>query len=156
MKKFQEIEEAIEVLKKEMEQSRKEFTEKGSKLFFKSCKEIFDIFPDLKSFSWSQYTPYFNDGDECIFGVNDVEKINGYCIDDYDNDDENENKEINIIKDYNWKEEESDKKAFELVNTLRNFISNIPDEILKEIYGDHCKVTIYHDGSYNVNEYDHD
>ena len=27
----------------------------------------------VHSVRWSQYTPYFNDGDACVFGVNDFE-----------------------------------------------------------------------------------
>jgi hypothetical protein len=29
--------------------------------------ELFEEFPELESFSWTQYTPYFNDGDTCEF-----------------------------------------------------------------------------------------
>lgn len=34
-----------------------------------SVKALFGKYPDLISFSWTQYTPYFNDGDECVFSV---------------------------------------------------------------------------------------
>lgn len=34
------------------------------KLFFEEC-------PKVQAVVWSQYTPYFNDGDECIFSVNE-------------------------------------------------------------------------------------
>ena len=34
------------------------------KLFFEEC-------PKIQAVVWSQYTPYFNDGDECVFSIND-------------------------------------------------------------------------------------
>ena len=32
-------------------------------------KELFDKYPNVSSIGWVQYTPYFNDGDECTFSV---------------------------------------------------------------------------------------
>lgn len=32
-------------------------------------KQFFIAFPQVKTIVWSQYTPYFNDGDECVFSV---------------------------------------------------------------------------------------
>lgn len=34
------------------------------KLFFEEC-------PKVQAVVWSQYTPYFNDGEECVFSIND-------------------------------------------------------------------------------------
>ena len=58
------------------------------KLFFEEC-------PKVQAVVWSQYTPYFNDGDECVFSVNDPcfitknfdreELLNPY---EYEDDDE--------------------------------------------------------------------
>jgi len=32
-------------------------------------KAFFDAHPEVKTIHWRQYTPYFNDGDECVFSV---------------------------------------------------------------------------------------
>lgn len=37
--------------------------------FEEQARELFQRIPEIEEFSWTQYTPYFNDGDECIFGV---------------------------------------------------------------------------------------
>lgn len=41
-----------------------------------SMKEIFSEFlernPKIEYITWTQYTPYFNDGDECVFSVHDM------------------------------------------------------------------------------------
>jgi hypothetical protein len=34
--------------------------------------QFFKDFPEILSVYWTQYTPYFMDGDACEFGVNDV------------------------------------------------------------------------------------
>lgn len=51
-----------------------------AKANFKDCaQEIFNEHPILKSFSWTQYTPYFNDGDACEFSVHtDYPRIKFY------------------------------------------------------------------------------
>lgn len=54
--------------RKELEKARNKAEKSGEKLFKQAVKEIFSEFPGLKSFSWSQYTPHWNDGDECTFG----------------------------------------------------------------------------------------
>lgn len=44
--------------------------EEGKVLFFDAVKNIFKAIPDLTCIKWSQYTPYFMDGDPCVFMVN--------------------------------------------------------------------------------------
>jgi hypothetical protein len=62
-------------------------------------KEVFSEFweknPGIKTVLWTQYAPYFNDGDPCEFGVNDASFTNaeGADVDDihyeeYDGDKE--------------------------------------------------------------------
>jgi hypothetical protein len=56
--------------RKEKEAIDKLLKEKVYQLFQQEVEELFREHPDLESFTWSQYTPYFNDGDECVFSVN--------------------------------------------------------------------------------------
>lgn len=63
-----------------LEAVRKEFPDLFAELFEKSVL--------INSVSWTQYTPYFMDGDECVFGINadelDVNGINQYEDEDAD------------------------------------------------------------------------
>ena len=43
----------------------------GKKLFTEHFENFFDQCPELIEVQWTQYAPRFNDGDACIFGVND-------------------------------------------------------------------------------------
>jgi hypothetical protein len=37
-----------------------------------AVKEMFRLVPKVKTITWKQYSPYFNDGDECIFSINNI------------------------------------------------------------------------------------
>ena len=148
----------FDALNEKLAEMQKKFTEEGSKLFEEICQEIFEKYPELYSFYWTQYTPYFADGDECIFGVNEVSRINGYS--DYDDDaDEEETMSstgeplYNIFEHYSY---DAKNKETKIVKDLNKFINDAPEEVLKAIYGDHCRVTIYRDKQALVEEYEHD
>ena len=92
----------------------------------------------IESVSWTQYTPYFNDGEECVFSAHtNWLDVNG---EDYYNQDEIEG----------WNEGEE-----AIINEIKTVLGNIPEDFLKELFGDHTKVTINKDGTINVEEYDH-
>lgn len=58
---------------KEIHRKKKEFDEEYTKLgmdFIRDAsRELFERYSELESFGWVQYTPYFNDGNSCIFHV---------------------------------------------------------------------------------------
>lgn len=127
MTKLKELQKKIDALKAEKKSE--------SEIAFKEeSKAIFDKYPEIKSFSWTQYTPYFNDGDECTFSVHADPKINGY--DEY----EEESEEIN-------------KKAFEDISKLLNALD---EQSMKAIWGDHMEVTVTRGGKISSDEYAHD
>lgn len=35
-------------------------------------KDYFDQHPEVYGIKWAQYTPYFNDGEPCVFGLSDI------------------------------------------------------------------------------------
>ena len=68
----------ISKAKKEIEKIKSKIVKDTGILFKQSLKEIFKKHKDLVSFSWSQYTPHWNDGDECLFSANtDYIYLNG-------------------------------------------------------------------------------
>ncbi len=55
-------------------QTRKSYEDKikaVAKPIFKQVQEALKEYPNL-GISWTQYTPYFNDGEECVFSVGDI------------------------------------------------------------------------------------
>ncbi len=75
------VEQIIEEVKQkqaEIDKLKKELHEKSKDSFFLGVKQIFNSCPDLKSVAWTQYTPYFADGDTCEFSAQtDYLEVNG-------------------------------------------------------------------------------
>ena len=73
----------IAAAQEELEKARRKSEREGEKFFKEAVKEIFKEFPKLKSFSWNQYTPHWNDGDACTFGCH----IDGMIVNDEESED---------------------------------------------------------------------
>lgn len=76
--------EKMKELLERKEALNKEISAISQTVFAESSTELFNKHPLLQSFSWTQYTPYFNDGDICSFGVNEEPSfvtINGIHFD---------------------------------------------------------------------------
>lgn len=72
----------------EFEAKRKALQEELRLGFPEMFKEVFENYPEIHRFSWVQYTPYFNDGEECTFSVGDINAFGGPDGGDYWEDDE--------------------------------------------------------------------
>lgn len=144
--------------------------------FKESIKTIFESFfaanPEVYAFAWTQYTPYFNDGEPCEFGVNEIyaykdtdavrEAIN-------DNDTALYYGEVNESEDdedvVNTRDRTYDSHAKKMVpvklvqyeqNTadLIRALNDFNDEF-EYAFGDHVGVIVTRDGI-DVQDYDHD
>lgn len=97
---------------------------------------LVDLFAaDVQCVQWEQYTPYFNDGDECHFAV--------YTPSIYLKDGSEVNKYYTTLQ------------YVELVNTLQNIFKTVVPEVFLSLFGDHVRVTITRDGA-EIEEYDHE
>lgn len=202
----------IQEMNKKMEYMRNEMRKETQQLFTLELKELFAQYHSVKSVSWSQYTPYFNDGSECIFGVNsdnlDVESsdfVNNelHPYDEVRSDtcvnldmyryheaiDSGKNEMVDeviigtrpvtddewskIVEEYshwgrmrpersNCVESIKETKIFKILDAHRfaaqfyAVLTSIDDDILKDIFGDHVKVTINSDGSVETDGYEHE
>ncbi len=100
----------------------------------------------LTGIKWAQYTPYFNDGEACVFGIHGVY----YQIDGAEEggDDDDGWCETYWYGDDKPPAFAADLKAFEKA------INEIGDG-MERIFGDHVEVTCTRE-SIEVNEYSHD
>lgn len=81
------------------EAKKQAFISELRKEFPTMFKDIFATAPNLKSVSWTQYTPYFNDGDTCYFSAHtDDLEING--VSEYNDDEDNEEHLYDTIKQH--------------------------------------------------------
>ena len=62
---FDILNEQIAIAKKQMKDTSKGLVEEAVNRFLNTCPEVTGV-------HWVQYTPYFNDGDSCEFGVCDI------------------------------------------------------------------------------------
>lgn len=112
---------------------------------------VFESFPNVKSVRWTQYTPYFNDGEPCEFSSNA-----DYCEllfaageggdvvtkEDFDEDFE---------ESWDCRKDAEKQKAFEAFKEALG----LPDDVLLAAFGDHAQVTVDRSGV-EVEEYSHD
>ena len=120
---------------------------------------MFVKYPNLVSFSWTQYTPYFNDGDTCYFSVNcDAEYIttefiedNGESILGYDRESLTIWKNGEYVTNPNVPE--LDKTAHEVSEIVSNLLSEISNDVFLILFGDHVEVIVTKNG---IEKEDHD
>lgn len=120
--------------------------------------------PTIKAFGWTQYTPYFNDGEPCEFGVGTPwfvgadEEVDLDEVDTY-------NHELSSWGDghpslgkrtrdgtYTGSNEASYDRAKALSDALE---AGEFEDVLLEAFGDHAAVRVTRDGI-TVDEYSHD
>lgn len=152
--------EELKTMNAELEALKKAHLEKSKTVFTDVTKKLFDAHPTLKSFGWKQYTPYFNDGDECVFSAQkyepDINGINGYDV----------NFEHEFVTDYRSKDpitgaypqiknEDYNHELGLAVKDVKEFLDNVDDSVLRDLFGDHVKIKVTREGT-EVEDYDHD
>lgn len=120
-------------------------------VFSETVTEVFTQLPSLISFGWTQYTPYFNDGDECTFTANDSYPSMTFLVNGRE-----EKFDTNYGDDYTENPVTTQEEVTTASEVLRTFFKIFEDEDLKDAFGDHCEITVNRDGTIDVEEYEHD
>jgi hypothetical protein len=81
MSDFTALQKTAEEMQAEFKKVASEFQEKMRSMFTDMTKSFFEAAPEIKAVVWSQYTPYFNDGEECIFRINDLNFLTEFSED---------------------------------------------------------------------------
>lgn len=150
------LQERFNQLIEAQQELKKKFQTEAQDMFKEVTKEFFEKNPAITAVVWTQYTPYFNDGDPCVFSVGDVIFTNAP-------DDELENVSP-------WGEYEGDLEDvwvetyvkhlsndsgidLESCNLISDMIgSKDMEDIMLAMFGDHAKVTATKNG-FDVDEY---
>jgi hypothetical protein len=145
--------------RKRLVELRKDFEKEGKALFKEGAAGLFERFPKLGSFAWTQYAPYFNDGEPCEFcahtgdpyvnGINyvsssakDADPLSkDNACDEYD--DEAPVPEMTVGE---WRAMEKEVKAL---------LAPYDDDDLRALFGDDAKVVVTAK-KVSVEHYDHD
>lgn len=171
--------EMLEQVKKRISEINKQKEELVSQLrtdFAPMLKPLFEKSNGkIESIGWIQYTPYFNDGDECEFSVHTEMdygiRVNGECFDDseffknstyglekYLEKDGSYEEWINKYPEdaLNPENKEEELFLYGLLLEFQEILSSIDEEFFKDLFGDHVEVTVFADGRVETEEYDHD
>ena len=125
------------------------FSEKAISIIKNSIKNIFEK-TQVKAIYWTQYTPYFNDGEECIFGIHSI-LVSTNALSTFEDEEETSG-----IYDVNY----LDKKVFidYEIELISNLVKILQDEdiveVLKFSFGDHVSITATEEGI-SIQDYDH-
>ena len=132
-------------LQKKFSELREAKKDAAGEMFREEADKIFEKYSDLLSFSWTQYTDYFNDGEPCTFSVHgDYPDILLEGEDDY------------INEDYLYGEK-SDRlhKVEKITEDIRSLLGSVDEEDFESLFGDHVKVVVNRKGKTEVEDYSH-
>jgi hypothetical protein len=149
----------IEVLIEEFKKSQEEFKAKAMASLKKLFADTFEAFPETKFISWTQFAPYFNDGDECIFRVHPITASNANPEDvrygEYIGDEDTDESFWVYDADYGSYDVPSN-EAEDAFDSLSNLIqSDELEDILRSTFGNHVRVIATREG-FTTESYDHD
>ena len=118
----------VKSIKKEINQLEETLKTKTKEAFHKGVKILFEKYPDLETFSWHQYTPYWADGDTPTFRGPDEIFINNDSEEDL-----NEN----------------------MIEAVYEFIKIFDDDDYLTLFGDGVEISVSKD-QIDILDYDHD
>jgi hypothetical protein len=129
---------AFAVLKEELKTAREKVKESAKEAFSKAAKQIFFDHPGLESFSWEQYTPYWNDGEPCEFSANTEDPDVMFEGEEYEA----------------YGDNELTPNAVKAEKAVAEFLGVFDDDDYEDIFGDHVRVTVTASGA-TTEEYSH-
>lgn len=168
-----QLQSAFEQLINDQKELQRKFQDQAQGLFKEITKEFFEKNPGITGVVWTQYTPYFNDGDTCEFSVGDptftnapVDELNEVRWGEYEGEAEN----VWACENVSYVLESDRPYYTETANMIRAaggvdaascslfakaIGSSEMEAVMEAMFGDHVKVIATRDG-FDVEEYDHD
>lgn len=130
--------------------ARTSFREKAISLIKEEIKDIFEK-TRIKAIYWVQYTPYFNDGDECVFGIREI-LVSTNPDSDFSSYEESEE----VYDGFYLNSKVFLSYEIEMVDNLVKILQEEDiQEVLKFAFGDHVSVIATKEGI-SIEDYCHD
>lgn len=119
-------------LVEDLKEIRGNYISRSKEIFLKALKTFFQEYPDA-SIRWSQYTPYYNDGEPCTFSVDSPVLVMGE--DQYEYDIWNKGEfllNFPLLAETLWEDWLDIKKV----------IQEVDEDIFENLFGDHVEVCV--------------
>lgn len=140
---------ALKQAVEKIEQARAEATKQAKETLGPALQQFLKDNPEVKSVAWSQYTPYFNDGEPCVFRIQGIYfmKIE---LEDFNFDVLEGDEQIRT-----WRKEDGvSESTYNACVELEKMLGGA-EEVLEAVFGDHVYVIVTNKGV-DVQEYEHD
>jgi hypothetical protein len=156
MAKLSEVSGELNSLKKKFQATLQGMVKEAFTDFFNSNPEVHCII-------WAQYSPYFNDGDECTFSVHEFEAY----LKNEDGDYEYEHGDGGIPSAWMVKNYPDDDSVTVYTNhprfneirhsweAFKSELSSVDEDVFQAIFGNHVQIVATAEG-FDIEEYDHD
>lgn len=145
---LRKIEEYIDSLSGEIDEAFEQIKKATSDIIPVFGKSLFEKYPDLNSFTWTQSFPSFNDGDACEFYVNtDLVILNQGEEDEYEGEGY-----VELDENATWE----DRAVSDVCQMLsRATKSKLGYSVFKELYGESAEIKVSKGDAItvDVNEY---
>lgn len=148
-------------LVEEFTQARSRFQAQAQDLFKVAVREFFERVPEVTVIKWAQFTPYFSDGDPCVFSVHSPSFSNTADPDRLSvwGELEDEAIEGEWAFDGNYAMPDVIKKdsvKLKAVNEFREYFDNPEmEDVFEAMFGDHVAITVTRDGI-DISDHEHD
>lgn len=177
------LEAQMKAVNKQIEELQRANIETSKRVFHAAVSAFFKKYPEVYAVTWTQYTPYFNDGEACEFSVHEPSFLSMEGFDETDARDVYEysswakpsswvyeavaNKDnkygyleryIQEIADYEAMEREMGPRLGEIqegIDKFERMFKSINDDTMLSLFGDHVRVTATAK-EIIVDEYDHE
>lgn len=135
-----------------------EYYKQCEKLFKATFVQFFKENPKIVCVTWTQYTPYFNDGEPCVFSTGDKWFLTKEGYEDFKNCGGSYAEEYAAGKPSYYEEKyrkDLTEKDFEIIDKFQQFLFSTADDVYLTLFGDHSYVIATKEG-FEVDECSHD
>lgn len=141
----------MEQFKAMRDELNKKIEEEGRAALQASFSAFFTDHPEVHALKWTQYTPYFNDGDACTFRLHAAKYLPAASAQTWADDDEGWVRSEDFLYASTWGDD-----VAPAARAVSEFWKAIEDDgVFETVFGDHVAVLATREG-FVVAEYSHD
>jgi hypothetical protein len=162
-------------IKKIIKEAKEKMRREGKELLKQEFDKLFKANPRLTAVAWTQYAPYFNDGDPCTFSVHEftftsapLEQVDD-LFGDFNYADSGDPEEGFYVRPSEYKyvdlpngkwekiQLEVDQELGKIADAVLAFQNEVCDEdLFEDVYGSDAKIMVTRDGRTEISDANHE